>query len=159
MKHKYYSSFIAIVVMVTMLSLFIFVGCDTGREYHDDIHIQLENHKAEIIIKEWQYLLGSGAEVYYKNDGKEILLGKISGGDDGFCPFKEGLYQLTQVDDAVTIKWAFRSSDDQKNWRSETFNLPLLISKVNATVASIVTLQDEVLNNRQKLDKYFTYMI
>lgn len=112
--------------MICLIILFIFVGCDFKREYYDDIHIQLETHQAEIIIKEWSFLLGSGAEVYYKDDDKEILLGKLLGGDDGFCPFKEGLYQLTQDDGTVTIKWCFNPSDkDQTNWRSETFDLPL----------------------------------
>ena len=113
---------IALIAVVTCLIIILIVGaCDSGREYYDDIHITLQDSSEEIIIKEWSYLLGSGAEVYYKKGGKLILLGETTGGDDGFCPFKEGLYEVIQNDNSVTVKWCFRTVGD---WRSETFELP-----------------------------------
>ena len=67
--------------------------------------------------------MGSGIEVYYqKGDADPILLGTAPAGDDGFCPFKEGLYEITQTDNSVKIKWCFNPSSS--NWKTQTFELP-----------------------------------
>ena len=113
-----------IAVMSCLLILFIFGGCTSEREYNDDIRIQLETQPAEIIIREWSYLLGSGAEVYYKDDDKEILLGDLLGGDDGFCPFKEGLYSVTVADGNVTIEWCRFPNNKELPWDKSSFELP-----------------------------------
>ena len=115
-----------IVVLGCLVVLLAFGGCDSEREYYDDIHIALQDSSERIIIKEWSYLLGSGAEVYYqKNDAEPVLLGKTTGGDDGFCPFKEGLYELSQDGNTVTVKWCFNPSNkDKSSWKHETFELP-----------------------------------
>lgn len=113
-----------IAVVGCLIVLFIFGGCDSEREYNDDIYIQLEPHQAEIIIKEWSYLLGSGAEVYYKNGDKEILLGNLLGGDDGFCPFKEGLYSVIVDDNKVAIEWCRFPNDKEIPWEKRSFDLP-----------------------------------
>jgi hypothetical protein len=119
-----------IAVLGCLVVLLAFCGCDSEgaseREYYDDIYFTLQDASEKLIIKEWSFLLGSGSEVYYqKGDDDPILLGKTTGGDDGFCPFKEGLYEITQDGRSVTVKWCFRPSDkDTSNWRSETFELP-----------------------------------
>lgn len=114
-----------IVVLGFLIMAFILDNCMLEREYYDDIHIQLETHQAEIIIKEWSFLFGSGAEVYYKNDDKEILLGKFLGGDDGFCPFKKGLYSVEVDDNKLIIKWGRYLNDNETNWNKEIFDLPV----------------------------------
>ena len=119
---KYTSVLIALVLLL----IFGFAGCNSnGREYYPDIVIDLQNPGEKIIIKEWRFLMGSGAEVYYvKDSAKPVLLGKTTGGDDGFCPFNEGLYEVSQEDGTVTVKWCFQpSSPDRSNWKSKTFNL------------------------------------
>ena len=116
--------FVVIAVIVFILGL---AGCNsTMRQYNEDIVLPLNDPSEKIIIKEWTFLSGSGAEIYYQSDKTSpVLLGKTTGADYGFCPFNEGLYELTQEDGAVTIKWAFRGSDeDKRNWRSVTFYLP-----------------------------------
>ena len=103
-------------------------GCGTsGREYKDDIVLQLQDKDDVLIIKEWTYLLGSGADIYYKHgDDAPVFLGKTSGGDNGFCPFSEGMYEISQDDDTVRISWCFKPSDsDRANRRSEYFKLPI----------------------------------
>lgn len=113
----------AILVLVLALA-----GCaPTEREYHADIVIALQDPSELLVIKEWSFLLGSGAEVYYQKDGAEpVLLGKTTGGDDGFCPFIEGLYEITQDGDALTVRWCFQPSDkDKTHWHSKTFDLSL----------------------------------
>ncbi|MBE6672342.1 MAG: hypothetical protein E7599_02330 [Ruminococcaceae bacterium] len=114
-------------VLGCLVVLLAFCGCDSEREYYDDIYIPLQDASEQLIIKEWRFLLGSGIEVYYqKNDDNPILLGKATGGDDGFCPFKESLYEFTQDGDSVTIKWCFNPSEskDKTTWKSKTFKLP-----------------------------------
>ncbi len=103
------------------------LGCGASqREYNEDIVFNLQDGKGDIVIKEWSFLLGSGAEVYYKHsDGSEVLLGKTTGANDGFCPFKEGLYEIEFDVDAINIAWCFNPSDeDRSHWRSESFELP-----------------------------------
>lgn len=121
MKIKSIALFVSLIFSVAC-----FVGCTSSqRDYHDDIVVTLENTNDRIIIKEWQYLLGSGAEIYYqKESDTPVLLGKTSGGDDGFCPFNEGLYEINKDGDTVTVKWCFDPSDnDKSNWRSKTFEI------------------------------------
>lgn len=115
-----------IAVLGCLVVLLVFGGCNSGREYYDDIHITLQDLSERIIIREWSFLLGSGAEVYFQKNGTDpVLLGKTTGGDDGFCPFKEGLYEVSQDGNSVTVKWCFDPSDNDKiNWRSKTFELP-----------------------------------
>lgn len=116
----------SITVLGCLVVLLAFCGCNSERENYDDINITLQDTSEKLIIKEWSYLQGSGIEVYYqKSDDSPILLGKAIGGDDGFCPFKEGLYEIAQDDRSVTVKWCFNPSDkDKSNWRSKTFELP-----------------------------------
>ena len=116
-----------IAVLGCLVVLLAFCGCDSEgdfeREYYDDIYITLQDESEKLIIKEWSFLLGSGSEVYYqKSDDDPILLGKTTGGNDGFCPFKEGLYEITQDGRSVTVKWCFNPS--MSILRSETFELP-----------------------------------
>ncbi len=118
--------------IITLLCLFFLVlmylyGCGgSEREYLEDIVYELEDSTGVIIIKEWCFLLGSGAEVYYKQGEKTaVLLGKTTGGDDGFCPFKEGMYEITQNGGSICVSWCFRPSNSNHSlWRSKSFDLP-----------------------------------
>ena len=109
-------------VLILMVVLFaILAGCGAAeKEYLEDIVYPLKDGESYLIIKEWQYLLGSGEDIYYQQgDSSPVLLGKLSGADDGFCPFAEGLYEITEKENSVTFSWYFSSSV----WRSETFEL------------------------------------
>lgn len=102
-------------------------GCDTlEREYKEDIVYELPDSENKIIIKEWEFLQGSGAEIYLKK-GEEnpVLLGKISCADDGFCPFEAGLYEITQDENSITVSWCYDpTNEDRSSWRSQSFELP-----------------------------------
>ncbi len=109
-----------------ILGLACLCGCSAfEREYHDDLVYELEDGES-VIIKEWSFLLGSGAEIYFqKGDEEPVLLGKTTGGDDGFCSFKEGLYEITQDGNTISVSWCFNpSNNDPSQWRSESFDLP-----------------------------------
>ena len=117
---------------IMLLCLIFFVltclcGCgQSEREYNVDIVYQLQDGTGVIIIKEWSFLLGSGAEIYFKQgDEKPVLIGKTTGADDGFCPFEEGLYEITQDENSICVSWCFDPSNDERScWRSESFELP-----------------------------------
>lgn len=111
------------VIAVCLAILFMLGGCDSGRDYKEDIHVSLEGMNAEIIIREWSWLLGSGEEVYYKADGKKkTLLGRLSGGDNGYCPFEDGKYSVSVEDGKLTVEWCAIPHND--TWRKEVFDLP-----------------------------------
>lgn len=117
-----------ILLCLVMTAVLCLVGCgDSGREYHPDVTVALQDPSEKLIIKEWCFLSGSGADIYYqKDDSPPVLLGKTTGADDGFCPFKQGLFEVEQNRSAVTVKWCFDPSDNNKdNWRTKVFELPL----------------------------------
>ena len=112
---------------VLVLVLCLLCCCDElKREYKEDIIYTLNDCEDSIIIKEWCFLLGSGAEIYYKESGKEpVLIGKTTGGDNGYCPFEDGQYSITQIGNSICVSWCFRPSNyNNAVWRTETFLLP-----------------------------------
>lgn len=120
--HKRYVIFLS--VLVLMLTL-ISNGCsENAREYFEEIRIPLQTKNGEIIIREWRFLLGSGAEIYYYNDGSTTLLGHCSGGDDGYCPFQDGRYTLDENGKEITVCWLFGTTAEGKEiWHSQTFSI------------------------------------
>lgn len=105
--------------------LLLTTGCQkSNREYLDDIIISLEDDSGELIIREWRFLHGSGAEVYYRCNEKTTLLGRCSGADDGYCPFRAGLYRISQDGRNVTVRWYFDTVNNEQIWREKVFQLP-----------------------------------
>ncbi len=114
---------VAIGVVCVCLLLSALCGCSaSGREYKEDIVMELADREGVLIIREWSFLLGSGAEVYYDYGWRSpILLGQTSGADDGYCPFEVGEYRVTQEEDTVSVSWRANGAGA---WRSQTFDLP-----------------------------------
>lgn len=114
-----------VLFLCLVLSVICLAGCSLGygRNYLDDIHVPLESRQAEIIIREWTFLMGSGAEIYYKDSGGKVMLGQVQGGDDGHCPFEEGLYSVKVEDNELIIEVG-RRMDAGIIWRTESFVLP-----------------------------------
>ena len=115
-----------IIAMLLFLALMASItGCTTlDRDYLDDIVIELDEQDAEIIIREWQFLLGSGAEIYYRKNGKMEMLGQTSGGDDGYCPFADGRYAVTLDGSTLLVRWYFNTVNGEEIWREQTITLP-----------------------------------
>ena len=113
-----------IIVCLLLAALMLLPGCGNSREYLEDITVQLEETDSQIVIKEWRWLMGSGAEIYALQDGELNLLGITTGGDDGYCPFEAGTYTLKAEDDELVIRWAFRGSEPEEKWRESRFSLP-----------------------------------
>jgi hypothetical protein len=117
------------IAFVSLILAFVFLmaACSNPlgeKEYMDDIYINIPDSEDKILIKEWRYLLGSGEEVYYVLSGgeKKQLLGNLTGGDDGYCPFADGKYKVTFEDGKVNFSWSFTGSDEYT--RSDSFALP-----------------------------------
>ena len=115
-----------IMVCVVAISILLSLGActDNGRDYHEDICVQLNDRHAEIVIREWTFLVGSGAEIYYRQNGKITFLGQVSERDGTYCPFQDGKYSVIASGDTLLIKWAFQHSDSKNKWREASFTLP-----------------------------------
>ncbi len=117
-------------VAVCMLLILVWTGgCTAGleRDYLEDICIPVESRQAEVLIREWTFLQGSGSEVYYRQNGKEVLLGQLMGGDDGFCPFRAGQYKVAVDDSSVTIEWCIypgATGAPEEKWEKKVFVFP-----------------------------------
>ena len=83
------------------------------KEYLDDLYIDIPDTQYQLLIKEWRYLLGSGAEVYFVPSSGEQpqFLGNLTGGDDGFCPFQNGKYHMSYTEGVVCLSWSSDGSD------------------------------------------------
>ncbi len=116
---KYAKRSLCLLLAVLLLTL---AGCNAlgQREFQQDIVLQLDGREGELLIREWRYLLGSGADIYYCNAGNRVLLGETTGGDNGYCPFAEGKYSIEEDGDTITVKWLFRADI----WKEKQFTLP-----------------------------------
>lgn len=109
---------IALLLLAAFILLF---GCNyDDREFLPDITVPIEYSSAEIVIKEWRFLSGSGAEIYYQSGGKQVLLGTTTGGDDGYCPFAAGKYELALENNTLLVRWHFGGD----TWKEARFSLP-----------------------------------
>lgn len=114
------------ILLLLLIALVIFTACHRDdREFLADISVPLEDTSAEIVIKEWRWLSGSGAEIYYQKDDKLTLLGKTTGGDDGYCPFAAGKFTLNMEENELVVRWSFRGGDSETSWRENRFALPV----------------------------------
>ena len=110
-------------LLLAVLALLPCCSCD-DREFLADIFVPLEDTSAEIVIKEWRWLSGSGAEIYYQKSDELTLLGKTTGGDDGYCPFAAGNFSIDVEKSELVVRWSFRATDPENSWREERFALP-----------------------------------
>ena len=121
------SNIIKLLILLLIAVLCFSCGCEKfSREYKEDIIFALEGEDETLIIKEWSFLLGSGAELYYQKSGEQpILIGRTTGGDNGYCPFADGQYEITQDANSICVSWCFRPSNyNNAVWHTETFLLP-----------------------------------
>ena len=121
------NNFRLIIFLVLLCSFITLTSCSNPlgeREYLADLYIDLPGTEHQLLIKEWRYLLGSGEEVYFVSSSakKPQLLGKLTGGDDGYCPFNDGKYEISCSEGVLSLSWSFDGSDNYT--RSESFVLP-----------------------------------
>lgn len=119
------------IIIVLVLSLvtccFALQSCNEqfeAAEYKDDIIVTVPDSDETLVIKEWTFLLSSGAEIYLQKDNRLILLGETDGADDGYCPFADGKYQIiNNKDGTITVKWLFNIAEDTEIWHEKQFDI------------------------------------
>lgn len=132
---------ILIILSTVIFGCFCSCGLGINREYFDDIVIELQDREGVLIIKEWEFLHGSGAEIYYRYKGqKTILLGKTVGGDDGYCPFKNGNYEITQNADSIVISLSGFDLDERQPYLFDLPDEAVLAGKSGITVFAAVSV-------------------
>ena len=52
---------------------------------------------------------------------EKVYLGDAGGGDDGYCPFEDGEYEITyqESDNTITVRW-----HNSFDWEEVVFELP-----------------------------------
>ena len=118
-----------IVLVLAGSILFFYYGFVTNpllsRDYEDeDVVVPLQDPEEKLIIKEWTYSVGSGAEIYYqRGEEKPVMIGQASSDLD--TPFKDGAFEIIQNGRSIEIRFRFRASEpDRSQWRSITLELP-----------------------------------
>lgn len=114
-----------VIALLLVATLVLLPGCSHDeKEFLADVTVPLENSSAEIVIKEWRWLLGSGAEIYYQKNDTLTLLGETTGGDNGYCPFAAGKFTLNEEGNELVVRWSFRGTDPEDAWRENRFAIP-----------------------------------
>ena len=122
--------FYLIIATVILLFIIVLIGLksfENNRVYKDDITVQIPNSEKLLVIKEWTFMLGSGADIYIVDNGNEYMLGSTGGGDDGYCPFENGEYDIiNNGNGTVTVKYFFGQSSEETGepiWKENTFDI------------------------------------
>ena len=95
--------------------------------YLDDIEIVTPAGNYSLVVKEWGFLRGGGAEIYYKQDDNLVLLGELNT-DDVVHPFHTNLYAIQWDEERITIRYysgtLVENAEDESTWRFKTFEVP-----------------------------------
>ena len=89
--------------------------------YNEDISVKLPDSDVQLVIKEWRTLKTSGAYIYVKEPIGKTLIGSTWGGDDGYCYFENGGYEIVNNGDG-TFTIILRDSTNSEEHR-ETFSI------------------------------------
>lgn len=113
---------ILIVIFCVLFTLITLLNWSyNSKSYQDDLVVIVPDSNVTLVIKEWTLLLGSGTEIYVLQDGNEIFLGETGSGDDVFCSFKDGNYEIiNNGNDTITVRWLH----ERNIWNEKTFSLP-----------------------------------
>jgi len=111
-----------VVAALTVAGVLFVLNSSFAKDYKDDLRIELAQNDGVIIVKEWSFLTGSGAEIYYEKDGEVVCLGSTDG-NDGYLAFDDGKFTFTEGDGEVTLSWFYSKVSGKEDWRSKTFKL------------------------------------
>ena len=125
-------AFIAAIVFL-LLSIIVLATVFSGilkfysKDYREDLYVDIPDTEYQLLIKEWSYLLASGEEVYFVDGSKKkpVHLGDLRGGDDGYCPFANGDYEITYSDGEVYIAYDSSGNKDGEFNKTKSFDLPI----------------------------------
>ena len=119
-KERFWKTLIPIICVLLLIAILPILRFFT-REYKKPLCIEISELDKTIVVEEWQWLLGSGAEIYLKDGWEKVYLGDAGGGDDGYCPFEDGEYEITyqESDNTITVRW-----HNSFDWEEVVFELP-----------------------------------
>ena len=118
-----------LLILLLILGTFIWVisSLSPGRNYLDELSLSSPDGRHTLIIREWETLGGTGAEIFCKPDsGKKVKLGRTHA-DDCVFPFRDGLYTVDWKGDSVLIRYysgRATQTDDPGTWDRLTLTLP-----------------------------------
>ena len=118
-----------------VVALLFAVFQDFGRVYSEDLVIDSPDGNHRLLIREWETIGGTGAEIYAINPELPMWLNQLTKkergktiADDCCLPFSTGKYDLAWSEDSVTIRYfSGRNSEDVNDpstWRSLLCLLP-----------------------------------
>ena len=84
-----------VVAALTVVGVLFVLDSSFAKDYKDDLRIELAQNDGVIIVKEWSFLTGSGAEIYYEKDGEVVCLGSTDG-NGGYLAFDDGKYTFSE---------------------------------------------------------------
>ena len=113
-----------------LLALGLTVGCVATaqflkRDYIAQTQLSFEDSTVKVTIKEWEFLQGSGAEVYQTlKNGSEVHLGSLTYGDT-IHPFKNGYFHATVENGKLQLTYTSKYNDTTGEPIRKTVSLEL----------------------------------
>jgi len=117
-----------IIVLCLILAFgryYYLVSLVLSRRYEPDIIISSPDGRYDLVVREWSYGMGGGAEIYIRKRGqdnswKEQRIGSTKT-DDGYNSFARGNYYVEWESDKVTIyyytNFQIEKTSDRSTWR------------------------------------------
>ena len=122
---------IALLTLVVLLLALVLLAFGAARadwrEWQEDLYLDIPQRQAQLIVREWGFLLGSGAELYYQEEGRPRvrLDGNLPGGDDGYQPFSRGEYQVEFTPDGCVLRWFVGiTTGTDEGWMERAYTFP-----------------------------------
>lgn len=113
-----------------LLALGLTVGCVATaqflkRDYIAQTQLSFEDSTVKVTVKEWEFLQGSGAEVYQTlKNGSEVHLGSLTYGDT-IHPFKNGYFHATVENGKLQLTYTSKYNDTTGEPIRKTVSLEL----------------------------------
>lgn len=101
-------AFFALAGVLGLLPLMV-IGATFARTY---VYTEIDSGTTgrDLLVREWSFLLGGGGEVV-ERDGIWLTRIARTGADDGYTPFADGAYSVTDVGGELTLRWRTHSED------------------------------------------------
>ena len=112
----------ALIVIILLSALISFFRGDARETY-----IDIPNTEYQLLIREEQFLFSSHGTVYFVENSwwkRDKKLGETRGGDDGYCPFANGDYEITYEDGVVYVSYDSTFKKDEYS-NHDSFELPI----------------------------------
>ena len=118
---------ILVACLILGVGIYIFIGrLILNRDYEPDLVVPSPDGKYELVIREWTYTVGGGADIYLRKPGQDKWynswrkkeIGSINSAP--FC-FAQGHYSVEWNSDNITIYYyrgyAIEDVNDRSTWR------------------------------------------